>query len=245
MDIQRLSRALKTQIGTEYRARHPAPGVIVEIPDFQVRVDKLNRVLRKAGEHRTWEAASLRWSKARATSLRRRTRAAAELAQGERLLSFDIEFAEESRETFEIGWTVIDCDVVETYNYRVAGAQWPHSCDFAETIEAPLPDIIALLSIEAAKAHAYVGHGLYNDFEHLEALGHWLPVHSVYDTAILETTLHADRGKLEDMQKLTVLCERYGIACPRPHSAGNDSRYTLEVLLRMLRVHPLEALEHA
>ena len=138
-------------------------------------------------------------------------------------------------QTREIGYTTLQNGVMESFNLRSTGTRrtsWV-GFQFGQTELVAEDDIIARIVSEAAKASYIVGHSIGMDMDHIREHGGVMPRRPILDTFMLASLIPEFNGHLTGAN-LGALAAYYGIYAPKPHSGGNDSRYTMEVLLAMI-----------
>ena len=138
-------------------------------------------------------------------------------------------------ETREIGYTTLQNGVMESFNLRNADStrrNWV-GFGFGDTQVMPASEIMTRIMAEGQKASFYVGHSLGVDLDHMREHGAKMPSRPILDTFLLAKLVGGLPRDLSGVS-VSVLAKHFGIAAPKPHSGGNDARYTMEVLLAMM-----------
>lgn len=147
-----------------------------------------------------------------------------------RFMSLDVERTEAGHFQ-EVGVTLFRGREIETYNYRIKGVQRGPVFLYGTTMEVDFDVMKNLILMHANTADVYVGHSFHNDLKHLEAEGIILPRKFYYDTSVWSKALFGYT------QSLINLTREYNTAGQMFHCAGNDSRYTADVFLKMVFTH--------
>jgi hypothetical protein len=229
MDLRLLRESLRKKTADLFAERFPAPGVMVHVDDFHERVERLNNLMRRVNRHQSRKGNARGARNQNQRSITEMSELRDALAAGKSILVFDCEWHRDTQVTHEIGYTLYGNGVTQSYNLRLSPRA--HGVfDFGRTEFLPRDEAYARFVRVCEQVEFYGGQALKNDFDHLRSHGVELPVRPVFDTLWWGRTL---TGKVS---KLSTLAEHFGVECPRPHCGGNDARYTLEIMLRMLEV---------
>jgi hypothetical protein len=148
--------------------------------------------------------------------------------KGKRFLSLDLERTLEGV-IEEIGVTVFRGNSIETYNYALETKKRTIPFEFGETIVvATEAQMKRLVLSHFNTADFLVGHSVHFDLDALRDSGYDLPRPYYYDTAQLCKARFGRKLKLVD------LAHYYHVGATHFHCAGNDSRYTADVFLKMI-----------
>lgn len=227
MDYNRVQKSLGTEVSRLFKARHPEKGVVIDIPGFEVRVERIRGLQKQIHLHVQNQASRLKKAELSADITARYRDAQKGLETGAIFVSFDIERTLEEK-TEEIGITVYQNGAMRTRNIRIEGKTRFNDCDFCETEIMTIPEAMTVLAMELSPASFVVGHSLHHDFAHMKSLGFSVPPRRRLDTAYLTLLQY------ENAPKLVALCAEYGVDAPVPHVGGNDSRYAMELLLKLV-----------
>lgn len=233
MNLDLLEKALKKKIGSLYLSKHPSPGVVNDVPNFEEDMLRLRKFQRRVGRHAVF-------MKARAKDIETRERVITELKAantailaGHRILAIDTERWADV--TQEIGLTIYEGGQMTSHNLRVMGDGVPPRGDYyhyGESESLTWPETVERVKREAATAKFYVGHSLIGDFESMKDQGLILPKVPFLDTFWLSHIVEGKEGV-----SLSALAGHFEIETPRPHCGGNDARYNMEVLLALIEAY--------
>jgi hypothetical protein len=167
------------------------------------------------------------------------------IQDGAVLLCFDVERSmpyDNSYGTYphgelrEIGYTIYQNGVMESYNLRSKTAwrrYWIDFC-FGATEYMDTEQMNDRILEVAKKADFYVGHSLNMDIGFLNAImQEKIPHRRVYDTFDL-AMLSEEFGEARSEANLANVAKVFGVDAADPHCGGNDARYTMELLLAMI-----------
>lgn len=231
MELERHRIGAKRKIGSLMRERHPSPGAVVEVPDFEARRDRLLNFQKRLGQHTSWQAARLRRKESEARMVAQ-TKEALDALGNKVIMAFDVERCE--GRIIEVGVTMIGDNVLSTSNLRVAGNNFLQPFLHGESIEYDtLEDLHVMLTSLSNFADYYLGHSLVNDFEALKENDIRIDKKPFFDTTHFARVNPAFPN--DGSPKLVDLAAHYGIDNPNPHNGGNDSRTTALVFLALLK----------
>lgn len=153
-----------------------------------------------------------------------------------RLLSLDVECIGGQYDTVtEVGVTVLQDGAMESFHaiteeYLNVDTRWTANrwrFGYGESLVLPKRRIVEWLGDHLGAAPVLVGHDIKSDFRFLESLIR-------IDAAGIHDTAHMSRAIYGRALGLSTLCGRFGVKADVPHNAGNDARYTMEVLMAII-----------
>lgn len=147
-----------------------------------------------------------------------------------RFMSLDVERTPEGHFQ-EVGVTLFRGREIESFNYRLKGAERGPVFLYGHTMEVTFDMVHDLIMMHANMADSYLGHSFHADLAHLEAEGIILPRKFFYDTALWSRALFGHSKSLINLTR------EYRTAGQMFHCAGNDARYTADVFLKMVFTH--------
>ena len=235
MDIDATLRQINGKLKALFFARYPNGHLSeeIDVPDYDATVERLKKVKGRLAAH-------YRLTKQRNTVSAMLARiddemdqAEAAIASGKILMAFDTErtFAGLTK---EVGVSLYQSGTVTSFNYRIEGITHNVGFSFGETIVVSNEGLVDILTQHVKSATFLLGHSLVSDFKHLRSTGVVLPHRPFFDTYWWAERF---RDRLPEIgnRSLSALCGEFGVMASRPHSGGNDARYTLELILAMLK----------
>jgi hypothetical protein len=230
MDLNALELRVKKKVSVLYHEKHPEPGVIVDVPDFDARMGRLRAFQRNLRGHREIMTARKKRADYVASQVAVLWELSRALADGKRIMAFDVERTL-SEITQEVGVTTFRRgEGFRSFNFRVEGApKRAMSFAFGNSDVMPWEEMKRRLMLEGEQSDFYVGHSIATDFEHLKSKGLRLPFRPIMDTFHASCLVEEREGG-----KLGELCEYLGVDASRPHGGGNDARYNMELALAMV-----------
>jgi hypothetical protein len=180
------------------------------------------------------------WVKARAKLIERTNdihngihQAAAMLEAGKTLTCIDVERGGWDRKIQEVGITKLTKDDMVSTNYVIKGVVRKRQFNFGETKFVSEDRMIRILDRELLVADAIVGHSVYIDIDHMKSFGvTFAKAFPVFDTGMWADTLTLT-GKIKD-STLKGMLNYYSIPHTVLHCGGNDARYNMELLIKMM-----------
>lgn len=229
MDYEALRKAINAECKRLYMSRHPEGGGIVDVPDYDQKMRRLSNLRRRVNDAINKIAKINKVNEYR-NGLRDKLRFYASKKNTATFLSFDIE--RKNDKITEIGFTVYKAGSFESYNYRVNGVSRRQDFDFGQTEIIEQKDIANIIKNFCRNADFYVGHSLPTDLSILYNNNIIIPRRDVIDTFVLADAFIDSLGESGN-RSLSVMAKKFGVAAPTPHNAGNDSRYSMELILKM------------
>lgn len=228
MDLKRLLNALEEKKTALFQARFPSPGVQVHIDNFYEQINRIRAVERRVRRHKNWKRAAQRDTMRQISLSQELDLVRLALSEGKTLLAFDLEWHRQHQTTQEIGLTTYRSGSIVSENIQLKplGRRFNYGISVMTSKEKAVEMLVA----RCEAADYYVGQSISNDFRNLRQNGIVIPERPHFDTERLARAF----TRPEDGRSLTALCKAFGIDCSNMHCAGNDARYTLEVLLAMV-----------
>jgi len=168
-----------------------------------------------------------------------------EKIQGKKLFSMDLEFHETTRQLTEVGITIFEDEKIQAYHFIVLetkqfknGRFVPDNkfhFDYGESQILPLEAIQVIVGVLFKGTDFLVGHAFGNDKPFLYSCDI-----DIDNIAVLDTQRFAPLYLLENKtHNLKTLVESIiGVKPIHLHNGGNDSYYTLLVLLKIAKREP-------
>ena len=146
------------------------------------------------------------------------------------IMSFDLEWDMDNPVT-EIGLSILHNGTISSHNIHIFEDRAPmRRFRFGETVYMPVNEAAPWLLNHLQSAELVLGHAIKNDRDQIKKLGYIPEIKAVIDTA------KWSRGMNNGMDmKLKRLLKYYGGNPAGAHVAGNDSRFIMEVMVRIMR----------
>jgi hypothetical protein len=265
MDYDKIERALSDKVRTifeDYSAKFPPPVIDkheskkvraaqkVIFKEYEVGRDAAKRryshLLSHVRAHKAFLADRREHKTLLSDLVSRLTEVRDAMANGKIVLAWDVErswpdLVTGERETREIGYTTYRKGVISSHNLRYKDSKKRNwiGFGFGNTKVVDYKTMFEIILRETTAASFYVGHSLGVDIDHLsyEMPKHGVPMiprKPILDTFTL-STLVFDKDK--DGANLSAVAAQYGVETPAPHCGGNDARYNMELLLKMIERH--------
>lgn len=189
MDIAPIRKRAADSLKSLYKARYPAPGMVVEVDGFDARLARLQKFIKTSGRYSEILTKVRKTSSIRARNFEKARDVNARI-DDVTLVALDIIPTADDSAISDVGISIYRGGEIQSYHFIVAGRENQRDFGTSQTVS----NHEALSAIRAAfdGADFTVGHSIRNDFARLET-----EKFAIKRTSVLDTNLFysAARGK--------------------------------------------------